>query len=138
MEIESLEFLVDGVGGADVSNISVDLKSVVVHDHYQVVQLSGSGKHRCLPDLSFLDLTVAQKGKYPIIFSVHFSGQRHTNSCGNSLSKRTAGHIYARNVFHIRMALQIRAQMTQSYKILLREITSLCQCRIKSRRVMTL
>ena len=45
-------------------NFTVDLKSVVVHDHYQVVQFAESGKHSCLPNLTFLDLAITKKCIY--------------------------------------------------------------------------
>ena len=71
-KLKASNFLSMGYGEQTSCNSSVNLKSVVIHDHDQVVQLSGSGKHGCLPDLSFLDLSISQKGIYPVILARPF------------------------------------------------------------------
>ena len=42
MEVKCLEFLIDRIWRVNVCNLSIDLKVVIVNDHYQVVQLSVS------------------------------------------------------------------------------------------------
>ena len=134
MEIECLELLVNGIRGADVSNVAVDLQAVVVHDQHQVVQFSGACEHGSLPYLALLDLTVAQQGISAVILAGHFGRQRHTHCGRHALAQRTAGHIHARNVLSVRMALEIRAYFPKGFQILHREKASVCQRRIVARR----
>ena len=107
VEIEGLEFFIDGIRGADIRNVSINLKPIVVHNDNQIVQLPCAGKHCRLPYLAFLDLAVSKQRIDPVGFAVHLGGQRHSHSCGNPLSQGAAGHIHARDMFHIRMSLQI-------------------------------
>ena len=59
MEVKCFKFLINGIRRADICYWSVDLQTVIVHNDYQVVQLSVSRKHGSLPYLSLLDLAVA-------------------------------------------------------------------------------
>ncbi len=58
-----------------------------------------------------------------------FGCDRHTHCCRDSLSQRTTGHIYTRDMFHIRMSLQVRTKMTQGFQIFYREISLLQELR---------
>ena len=66
MEIKCLKFLIDRVWRAYVLYLTVDLKAVVVNDHYKVVQFSGTCEHSSFPYLAFLDLAVSKKCVYTI------------------------------------------------------------------------
>src|SRR5699024_8949861 len=110
---------------------------IVIHDHNEIVQLSVRSKHGCLPDLSLLDLAVAQERIYSVIITGQLSRNCHTYSSGNSLSERTGRHIDTRYAFHIRMSLKIGPGMTQCNEIFFREKASLRQSRIQSRRSMS-
>ena len=61
MEIERLKFLIDRVWRVYFINRAINLKIVVIYDYYQVVQLSVSRKHSCLPYLTFLNLTISEQ-----------------------------------------------------------------------------
>ena len=137
MEIESFKFLVDRVWGAYICNITIDLKSVIVHDHNQVVQFAEACEHSCLPYLSFLDLAVSKQCVYTIVIIAEFGRKSHTCCSGDSLSKRTTGHINTRDMLHIRMSLKIGAQMTKCFQILFWKVSSLCKYRVKSRCCMS-
>ena len=43
MEIKCLKFLVNRIGGANLAPGAVDLKSVIIHNHDQIIQLSAMG-----------------------------------------------------------------------------------------------
>ena len=134
MEIKRLEFLIDGVGRAYFVNPAVDLKTVVVHDHHQIVKLTETGEHSRFPHLAFLNLAVAQKSVYSVGVVAEFRGKSHSHCRGDTLSERSAGHIHARDMFHIRMSLKIGTQMTESLQIFFGEVSSLCQNGIQARR----
>ena len=90
MEVECLKLLVDRIRRVYFVDRSVDLEVVVVHDHYQVVQLLKACQHGCLPNLSFLNLTVSQKGVHTVIVTGKLCRNCHTYCCGDSLSERPA------------------------------------------------
>ena len=66
MEIECFEFLIDRVWGAYVLNFTIDLKTIVINDHYKIVQFPCSCKHCSFPYLTLLDLAVSKKCVYTI------------------------------------------------------------------------
>ena len=105
MEIKCLKFLVNRIGGANLIHRAVDLKSVVIHNHDQIIQLSVTCEHRSFPDLAFLDLPVAKECINTVIFLLQFRRECHSDRSRDSLSQRTAGHIHAWNMLHIRMSL---------------------------------
>ena len=86
MEIECFEFLVDRVRRAYLIHRSVDLQSVVIHDHNEVIQFAESGKHGSFPYLSFLNLSISEQCIHTVIVPGKFGGQCHADCCGNSLS----------------------------------------------------
>ena len=89
MEIEGFKFFVNGIRGIDFLDSAVDLQIIVVHDHQQIIKLSVCCQHCGLPHLSFLDLTVSQKGIYAVVLSGKFRRDRHSHCCGNALSQGT-------------------------------------------------
>ena len=89
METERFEFFVDRVRRVYIVDLTVNLQTVVVYDHNQVVQFSVGCKHGCLPYLSFLDLAVTKQCIYTVIIAGEFGRDCHTNGSGNTLSKRT-------------------------------------------------
>jgi len=91
-----------------------------------------ASKHRSFPNLTFLNLAIAQKRIYAELFVCHFSAQCHADSGRNTLSKGACGHIYARDLIQTGMSLQIRTEMTQCLQILYREKASMCQGRIQT------
>ena len=48
-------------------------------------------------------------------------GKRHSNRSGNALAERAGGHVNARGVVHIGVALQTAANMTERLELLLAE-----------------
>ena len=100
--VEGLELLVDGIGRHDLLQRTVDLDVVVIHKNTEVVQMVVPGSHGCLPDLTLLQLTVAQHGIDPVVLLVYLTGQRHTHSGGNALTETAGGHIYTGHMAHFR------------------------------------
>src|SRR5699024_4304826 len=96
-----------------------------------IVKLTETGEHSRFPHLAFLDLAVAQKSVYSVGVVAEFRGKSHSHCRGDTLSERSAGHIHARDMFHIRMSLKIGTQMTESLQIFFGEVSSLCQNRIQ-------
>ncbi len=86
---------------------SIDLKTIIVHDDYQIVQLSVACEHGSLPYLTLLDLAVAQQCVYTIAVAGYLCGKRHADCCGDALSQRSAGHIKTRCVLHTGMSLKM-------------------------------
>ena len=98
MEVERLELLIDRIRRTYLVNRSVDLKTVVVHDDYEVVKLSVACKHSSLPNLTFLNLTVSKECIHTIVLALELSAECHSDCCGNALTEGAGGHIYAGNV----------------------------------------
>ena len=132
MEIERLKLLVDRVRRTYRVNGTVNLEVVVIHDHHQIIQLLKACPHGSLPDLSLLDLSVTAKCIYTVIFLIKLSCRSHSHCHREPLSQRTARHIHARNMLHIRMSLQIGSCVAQRHQILLREKSTLCKRSVKS------
>ena len=63
MEVECLELLVDRIWRIYFTDWSVNLKIIIIHNYYQVVQLSVRCKHGCFPYLPFLDFNLPQLQK---------------------------------------------------------------------------
>ena len=78
MEIECFEFLIDRVWGAYVLNFTIDLKTIVINDHYKIVQFSEACKHSSFPNLTFLNLAIAQNGIDTIVCTGQFCCLCHT------------------------------------------------------------
>ena len=137
MEIKGFKFLINRIRRADLINRSVNLQVVVIYHNTKIVQLAEACEHSCLPYLSLFQFSVTQQGVYSEILLVHLCAKCHACCRGNSLSQRTGGHIHAGNM-NTGMSLQIGAKMPQSFQILYRKISSVCQCSIKSGCRMTL
>ena len=61
-----------GIAECSMTGIAaVNPQSVVIHDYYQIIQLTRSGKHGCLPHLAFLNFSVSQEGIYTVILIIH-------------------------------------------------------------------
>ena len=89
MEVKCFKLLVDRIRGVYILDPSIDLESVIVHDYYQIVQVSVSCEHGSLPDLSFLDLAVTEKRVHTVGSLIQLSGNSHTYCRGDALSQRT-------------------------------------------------
>ena len=89
MEVECFEFFVYRIGVVDLIDGTVDLKTVIIHDHYQIVQLLGTGKHGCLPNLAFLYLAVSQQCIGSVGCTIKLCGKSHTYRGRDTLSERS-------------------------------------------------
>ena len=89
MEIKCFKLLIDRIWGTHILNGSVDLKVIIIYDHYKVVQFSVTCKHGSLPDLSFLDLPVSAQTVGSVFLTGHLCCKCHTDCCRKSLSERT-------------------------------------------------
>ena len=64
------------------------------------------GKHHGLPNLTLLDLTVAQKGVHPnIILAQELGALGHTAGGADALTQRAGAHINAGHRVHIGVTL---------------------------------
>ena len=81
---EGTELLVVRRGVHYVGHGAVDLQTVPVHDGDQIIKTVVCGKHRRLPDLPFLALTVTDGGINAEIFLQVLRGQRHAAGSGNA------------------------------------------------------
>ena len=106
MEIKGLELLVDRIWIVDVRDVSVNLQTVVVDDHTEIVKLFGSREHGSLPDLAFLDLAVSEQCVDAVVFLLHLRRQRHADCAGDSLSQRARAHVDSGQKSHGRMSLK--------------------------------
>ena len=59
LKVKCFELFVNGIYGADVFNLTVNLQSVVIHDYYQIIQLTRS------KDVSFMENNAGWHGKAP-------------------------------------------------------------------------
>ena len=134
---ESPEFLIDGIRRHNLLNGSVDLKIVVIHKYSQVVQSVVAGGHGRLPDLSLLDLPVAQRGIHTVVLLVYFSCKRHADSRGKSLSQGSGRHIHTRDLGHLHMSGQIAVYISKCLQILHREISLQRQCGVHGGRTVS-
>ena len=105
MEIKCLKFLIDRIRGTDFIHRTVNLESVIIHDHDQIIQFSVACEHRSFPDLTFFNLPVAKERINTVILLLQLRRECHSDSSGNPLSQRTAGHIHARDMLSVRMSL---------------------------------
>ena len=90
----------------DLITGSVDLKVIVIAEHYDVIQLIFVAYLSSFPDLAFLTLAVAYDDKHAVILTVKLCGKRHARAAGKALSERAGGDIYTRALFHVRMSLK--------------------------------
>ena len=88
MEIERFKLLVDRIWRTNILDPAVDLQPVVIHDHAEVVELSVPCKHGSLPDLSFLDLAVAEQCVHSVVRIGHLRPKCHAARYGDPLSER--------------------------------------------------
>ena len=114
VETECLEFFINRVWGHNVLDAAIDLQAVIVHEDAQVVQIIMRSKHSSFPNLTFLNLAIAQNSVDTIVCTGQFCCLCHTACSRNALSQRTGGHIYTWNFLHIRMSLQAGADFTQT------------------------
>ena len=110
----------------------------MVDDHAEVVELLVAGKHGGLPDLALLALAVAQQGVGAIVVAPVLGGNGHTHGGGDALAERTGGHVDARGVVHVGMALQVAADVAQRLQVLLGEEPALGEHGVQTRRAVAL
>ena len=66
------------------------------------------------------------------------AGERHAVGNREALAQRTSGHVHARGIGHVGVALQVRAILAQGDEVLTREVTALGEGRVQRRRRMAL
>ena len=96
------------------------------------------GSHGCLPDLTLLQLTVAQHGIDPVVLLVYLTGQRHTHSGGNALTETAGGHIYTGHMAHFRVTGEMPVDAAEGGKHFPGEKAPHCQNGIQCRRTVSL
>ena len=90
----------------------------MVHDEAEVVEALVAREHRGLPDLALLDLTVAEDGVGTVVLVPVLGGERHAHGSADALAERAGGHVDARGVVHVRVALQAAADVAQRLELL--------------------
>ena len=81
MEIKCFKFLINRIWRANFIYFSIDLKSIIINNHNKVVQFTEACEHSCLPNLTFLNLTIAKKCIHPVGFVAQFCRKCHTYCC---------------------------------------------------------
>ena len=128
---EALQLLLVGRGRQDAVYGAVDLQSVVVDDHAQVIQVIAGGEHQRLPDLALLALAVPDQGIDSVPAAVQPGGKRHAAGGRDTLPQRAGGHIHARDMLHIRVPLQEGINPAQVCQLRHREISPQSQRRVQ-------
>ena len=97
----------------------------------------GSG-HRCFPNLAFFDLTVAQKRVHIAVALVELFRERHADGSRNAGAERAGGHIHAWHLAHIRMALELTAELAQGFQFFGGKKAAFSECCIEHWRCVSL
>ena len=97
-----------------------------------------TGEHRRFPYLTFLDLAVTQQAVRAIRIAPVLCGKRHAGCRGDALAQRARGHIDARSVVHIGMALKAAADMAKRRKLVLGEEPAFSENGVETGGAMTL
>ena len=77
-----------------------------------------SRKHGSLPNLTLLDLAVAEHGIYTIVFFVKLARKRHTACSRYTLSQRTGAHVDAGSALHVGVSLEHSADVAQDCQLI--------------------
>src|SRR3989442_14040824 len=85
--IERLPLLAHRFHGHDLLRQTVLLDPVSVDDCGQIVKFEFRCSHRRLPGFSFIELAVAKKGVYSIVFLVHLTSKGHAD-CGRKTNSQ--------------------------------------------------
>src|SRR5688572_15403793 len=83
---ESTPLIGKGVLTHDVLNIAIILHAVTVNDGCEVAELVVRSRHRCFPDLAFIELSVTQEAIDSVIPSVEARRQTLTDGERETLS----------------------------------------------------
>ena len=92
---------------------TIDLESVVVQDHNEVIQFVVSSRHSSFPHDTFLDLSVADDRVNFLILILVFCSHCKSACDGYALSQRTCVYVHTRCFLHIRMSLQMAVDLTK-------------------------
>src|SRR5690606_13674509 len=99
-------------------------QAVVVNDRGQVVE-AVPGRDECrFPDLSFLQLPVAEDDPGVEILARELGAERHADAGGESLAQRAGGHVQARQARQVRMPLQARIDLVGGRELVDRVMTA--------------
>ena len=118
LKAECLKLFVKRFDSRHVLNSAVDLQTVLVNDHNEVVELVVRSKHCRLPNLAFLYLAVAENCICAIVFVVKLCRERHSARRRYALSERACAHINAGCTLHIRVTLEHSADMAEHRELL--------------------
>ena len=132
MEAESCQLIPNRIRTHDFIDSAVNLKTVIINDDHQVVQLVVGCQHAGLPDLAFLDLAVAQQGVDTSGLALVLQAQRHACGAGDTLAQGAGGHIDAGNGVHVGIALEIGVDVAQGGQVFHGEEATQGQCRIQA------
>ena len=101
----------DRLGGA------VDLEVVAVQHDAEVGELIVGGEHESLPALALFHLTVTEDGVDIDGLAAVLCAQSHAAGGRHALTQTAGGHIHARGLVHVGVALQIAADLTQALQV---------------------
>ena len=103
----------------------------MVDDQAEVVQLLVAREHGGLPDLALLDLAVTKQAVGAIGIAPVLGGERHAHGSRDALAQGAGGHVDARGIVHVGVALKVAADMAQGLEVLLGEEATLGEGRIQ-------
>src|SRR5690606_25109088 len=90
---EAAPFLRQRFECGDLRHVPFHLHVVVVDDGRKVGDAMGGSEERGLPDLTFLQLTVAENDEGAAVAPASAGGERDAGSYRQSLTERTAGRL---------------------------------------------
>ena len=96
------------------------------------------GEHESLPALALFHLTVTEDGVDIDGLAAVLCAQSHAAGGRHALTQTAGGHIHARSLIHVGVALQVAADLAQGLEVFHREEPALGQRGVKCRSRMAL
>ena len=106
---------------------------VAVQHDAEVGELIVGGKHERLPALALFHLAIAKDGVDIDRLFADLCAQSHAAGGGHTLTQTAGGHIHARRLIHVGVALQVAADLAQGLEVFHREEPALGQRSVERR-----
>ena len=97
-----------------------------------------AGKHRGLPDLPLLELTVTKQGIDAVAVTPQLSGERHAHGHRDPLAQGAGAHVNPGGIPHVGMSLELGPQVTQGLELLFGKVPPLGEGGVEARGAVAL